>query len=1235
MTKAQRVRLAPVLVAAFAITVGITVPLSAPTAAFSLDQRPHGTVASPNARQLSQSAGNRQAPSAAVASSAGLTPLQQAPTDGVPPPQYYFGGPPPCPACAAAAIEYTPHATFGHLVDTEDGNLYDTDTDLAMPGRGIPLLVTRTYNSLAAGTDGPFGYGWSTNLAATLQLPATVTTGSTITFVSAYGSQTVFTYNGTAWTAPPWVLASLSENADGTWMLLRHATETLTFNASGALVSDLDRNGHGVTYNYTGTQLISISDSAGRSLTIGWTGPNITSVTDTNVTPNRVVTYKYDSAGDLTDVIDVNGGDTHFTYDSSHQMTEMSDPKCTATSGCSGTVTHYNASNQVDYQTDQLGRKTTFVYSGTPDTVDGGTTLVTDPKGNEALETYQYDLRVAETKGYGTASASNTYYLYDPNTLQATQITDPDGHVTTMTYDSDGNLLTKTDPLGRKSAYTYNALNETLTATDPNGVKTTNTYDNDGNLTKMSNDCSTCATPIKQTTSYTVCETTTCSANNTTYLLGDTESMTDPLLKTTKYAYDAYGDLTSTTDPLGHTATSTYNADGWKLTSVSPRGNVAGCNCTSTYTTTYSYLQKATGTVDGFGDVQSVTDPLKHKTAYTYDADRNEVTTTDALGHTTTYIYDLANEQTQVKRPGGTLLTTDYNPDGTVLDQKNGARHAIETYTYDSLARVTSTTDADGNTTSFSYDPAGNRLSVQQPGGDCAAPTPTGCSSYTYDADNEVTSITYSDGTTRNVTNITYDKDGNRTDMTDGSGTWKYAYDALNRLSTVTEGTNGTVSYGYDLRGDVTSITYPDGHAVTNTYDGAGHWVSTKDWLGNTDTFTYDANSNLVYIKDGTTGVLDHLAFNAADQLFSISDADGTTKVFSASYGRDADGLMTSDSSQPSASKSFAYTALNQLCYAGSSATSPCGTPPAGSQPYAYSSADNLISDDGTTQSFDSADRLCWSVTGSSTNACGTPPSGATSYGYDPNGNLTTITPPSTSSTALTYDLADRLTTYAQGLVKATYTYNADGLRMSKAIAGGATSEYAWDLSGVRPLLLSDGTSDYLYGPGGLPLEQVTGSTVLWYHHDQLGSTRALTNSAGASVATYTYDPYGNVTACTGAMVTVAGRNLCTTSTGIVNPFTYGGQYRDDESGLYYLQARYYDPATGQLLTVDPLAGVTLSPYGYAGDNPVNATDASGMSTTQKLFRVPTSQSIRLSCTTAATLGIGASVETYCEVSGS
>ena len=62
------------------------------------------------------------------------------------------------------------------------------------------------------------------------------------------------------------------------------------------------------------------------------------------------------------------------------------------------------------------------------------------------------------------------------------------------------------------------------------------------------------------------------------------------------------------------------------------------------------------------------------------------------------------------------------------------------------------------------------------------------------------------------------------------------------------------------------------------------------------------------------------------------------------------------------------------------------------------------------------------------------------------------------------------------------------------------------------------------------------------------------------------------------------------------NPFRFGGQYQDMESGLYYLRARYYDAATGQFLTVDPAITSTRSPYGYADGNPLNATDSTGKS---------------------------------------
>src|SRR5207245_5672002 len=116
-------------------------------------------------------------------------------------------------------------------------------------------------------------------------------------------------------------------------------------------------------------------------------------------------------------------------------------------------------------------------------------------------------------------------------------------------------------------------------------------------------------------------------------------------------------------------------------------------------------------------DVVTVTDPLGHVLTKGYDADRNLTSATDGNGNTTSYTFDLANEPTVVTRADSpaTTLTTDYNADGTVLDQKDGKNNATLTYGYDSLARATTTTDALGSATTYTYDGAGNQLTKQDP----------------------------------------------------------------------------------------------------------------------------------------------------------------------------------------------------------------------------------------------------------------------------------------------------------------------------------------------------------------------------------------------------------------------------------------------------------------------------------------------------------------------------------------
>jgi RHS repeat-associated protein len=145
----------------------------------------------------------------------------------------------------------------------------------------------------------------------------------------------------------------------------------------------------------------------------------------------------------------------------------------------------------------------------------------------------------------------------------------------------------------------------------------------------------------------------------------------------------------------------------------------------------------------------------------------------------------------------------------------------------------------------------------------------------------------------------------------------------------------------------------------------------------------------------------------------------------------------------------------------------------------------------------------------------------------------------------------------------------------------GTTSSFTWDVTAATPLLLADADRSYVYGPAGRPVEQVAADgTTQYLHGDQIGSTRLVTDGSGAVVATFAYSPYGVLESKTGAGDTRV---------------RFAGQYQDADTGLYYLQARYYDPVTAQFLTRDPLEALTHAAYGYAGDNPLTFVDPTGL----------------------------------------
>jgi len=97
--------------------------------------------------------------------------------------------------------------------------------DLSVPGRGLPLRFTRIYNSLSAGQDSPLGFGWAENYNVFL----TTDTSGAITVTQENGSVVTFALSGGSYIAPSHVLATLTQNGDGTLTLARKDQTKLTF----------------------------------------------------------------------------------------------------------------------------------------------------------------------------------------------------------------------------------------------------------------------------------------------------------------------------------------------------------------------------------------------------------------------------------------------------------------------------------------------------------------------------------------------------------------------------------------------------------------------------------------------------------------------------------------------------------------------------------------------------------------------------------------------------------------------------------------------------------------------------------------------------------------------------------------------------------------------------------------------------------------------------------------------
>ena len=209
-------------------------------------------------------------------------------------------------------------------------------------------------------------------------------------------------------------------------------------------------------------------------------------------------------------------------------------------------------------------------------------------------------------------------------------------------------------------------------------------------------------------------------------------------------------------------------------------------------------------------------------------------------------------------------------------------------------------------------------------------------------------------------------------------------------------------------------------------------------------------------------------------------------------------------------------------------------------------------------------------------------------------------------STEMTYDACGNM------LKKGDTTFTWTQGRKLSAINNGKNIRYYYDHTGARVKKVVDGVTTEYRMAGSLLVSERTGDETIWYQYDSaaslvamiIGGTRynyvrnaqndivGLIDSTGKRVVYYKYDSWGRAVNISGTMAATVGQK---------NPFRYRGYYFDAESGMYYLQSRYYDPEIRRFISADNIIVTGTSVeyqnvnlYEYCSDNPINFQDPSG-----------------------------------------
>jgi RHS repeat-associated protein len=854
----------------------------------------------------------------------------------------------------------------------------------------------------------------------------------------------------------------------------------------------------------------------------------------------------------------------------------------------------FNANHEVVTNYDALGQMTTYTYD--PSTFQ--MTSVTRPTGLDTTNLYfanhrleeTIDLAINRTNSWTWASSGDVATFTDERSMTVTKFWDglhrltgtayPDGTTTTNLYIQGGvpilDLTGTQDRLGNWTDYAYDSLRRKIGSTNANGISTTYAYCDCGALT------------------------------------GATRGANTSIDETTTYTYDSQPRLTQVEYPDGSSVTNTLDAVGRIIVVSDSMGS---------RTNTFDNLGRLIAVSNAFGQVQALAYDIEDNITNTIDANavtiassydalhrltsreypdggaegffysaRGLITSTNQLGFTNWITMDAASRKTAETNANSEITQYSYNPAGDLLTLTDPKTN-VTTWHYDLYGRVTNKVDAASSIIlTYQYD-ADNRLTNRWM-------TATGNTGYSYDPDGNLTNIAYPFS---QKVSFKYDALDRRTNMVDFIGTTGWTWLAGGLLGSET-GPNlsafasDTITYTYTNRLRAALVLTQPAGAWTNlyTYDAAGRLSTLKSPAG---TFTYDYKGpGLLYtnLAIPNTSYISNNFDNVARLTGTYLATNTGNVINSHGYTYNVGGQRTVQTRTDGSTVTYTYDPVGQLKTAhgsGGQSTENLG--------YVYDHGWNLatLTNAGVTSTFgvNSDNEL--------TNALGH------SCSSDGNGNLTV----SRSTVGYTYDVENRLTTITNSTTyKTTFVY--DGLGRMREQEEYTWLGGGWTLSGNATNYIYDGNlvieernagvpyvtytrgndlSGSFQGTGGIGgmLARTTGynstsgawSTHDYYHADGNGNITYLEASNQTLAASYRYDPYGDTIASSG---TQAAANL----------YRFSSKQIHLDSGMYYYLYRFYDPGLQRLLNRDPvgeLGGINL--YSFSANDPVDRFDPFGM----------------------------------------